>query len=177
RVAERQPAVGQQPAAGAGGVKQVLTWGHGVAWRSTPAEGQDSSPRPGQKVGSVGTTELRRPNIGRATPHPDPAAWQRVDRDLGSASVVLAGQFPAVSQRRGPGRFAASSTVPICLRSARCVAGGRRGSIESKLRGREAARYFRRPASTTTVPGLAAPQGERSVPKLVYDFTEGNKDL
>src|SRR5260221_1505009 len=73
--------------------------------------------------------------------------------------------------------FAAFSTPPIWRRSARCVAGGRSCSIESKLRGHEAAGYFRRPASTTTVPGLAAPRGERSVPKLVYDFTEGNKDL
>src|SRR5215469_3151629 len=82
---------------------------------------------------------------------------------------------PAARRRRYRAR---AEEFPAAMRGpSRCVAGGCRCSVESKLRGREAARYSRRPASTTTVPGLAAPQGERSVPKLVYDFTEGNKDL
>src|SRR6516162_9969625 len=80
-------------------------------------------------------------------------------------------------QTRISGHFVASEGRPIHGQAGDRVSGGHRGSVESKLRGREAAGYFRRPAPVTIVPELAAPRGVRSVPKLVYDFTEGNKDL
>src|SRR5260221_6143879 len=97
--------------------------------------------------------------------------------ESGTAPGSVTRQRPCCAPARTSRHFAAYCPRPIWRRPARCVAGGRSCSVESKLRGREAAGYVRRPASTTTVPGLAAPRGVHWMPKLVYDFTEGNKDL
>src|SRR5581483_1116233 len=67
---------------------------------------------------------------------------------------------------------------PIRYRAGDRVADGRRGSVESKLRGRTGHRTSCRPACAAT--GRAWAGGTtrvRWMPKLVYDFTEGNKDL
>src|SRR5450759_2447911 len=57
----------------------------------------------------------------------------------------------------------------------RAAAGGTSGSVESEVRA-ERPQITLPPASEHHLRS-AAPRGEPAVPKLVYDFTEGNKDL